>query len=149
MRTLPIALILVFFALFLPVAALAVWVPGGAPVCTATGEQSTCTITTDDFGGAIVAWQDLRNGNVDIFVQRINAAGVPQWTANGVALCTAAHDQTGPKITPDGAGGAIVVWSDYRSNTNNDIYAQRIDATGAVQWTANGVAPGRKAQRCP
>ena len=41
-------------------------------------------------------------------VQRLNANGVPQWAANGVALCTALGDQTDPNLISDGQGGAIV-----------------------------------------
>lgn len=45
-----------------------------------------------------------------------------------------------PSIASDGAGGAIVVWQDRRSGLYTDIYAQRVNASGAVQWTADGVA---------
>jgi hypothetical protein len=44
-----------------------------------------------------------------------------------------------PQIEPNGTGGAIIAWRDERSGTFH-IYAQRINAEGAVQWTTNGVA---------
>jgi predicted lipoprotein with Yx(FWY)xxD motif len=117
------------------------WTANGVALCTATNSQSSPKITSDGAGGAIVAWYDYRSGiNYDIYIQKLNASGTPQWTANGVALCTAAADQQLPQITSDGTGGAIVTWYDYRSGNNNDIYAQRVNASGAVQWTANGVA---------
>jgi hypothetical protein len=115
------------------------WTANGVALCTATGDQNYPTITSDGAGGAIVAWYDLRSGNLDIYAQRVNASGAVQWTANGVALCTAAADQWYPTITSDGAGGAIVTWHDLRSGIA-DIYAQRVNASGAVLWTANGVA---------
>ena len=42
----------------------------------------------------------------------------------------------------DGAGGAIVVWYDYRSGGSNNIYAQHVLASGAVDpaWPADGRA---------
>jgi len=95
---------------------------------------------SDGAGGAIVTWEDYRSGNNDIYAQRVNAAGAVQWTTNGVALCTAAGDQEYPTIISDGAGGAIATWYDYRSGSNYDIYAQRVNASGAVQWTTDGVA---------
>src|SRR5512140_3012222 len=55
------------------------------------------------------------------------------------AICTAVGDQVSPAIVSDGAGGAIIAWQDSRSGTS-DIYAQKIDAAGTVQWAANGVA---------
>jgi hypothetical protein len=65
---------------------------------------------------------------------------VVQWTADGVALCTATDIQGAPTIVSDGVGGAIVTWQDRRAGTGeDDIYAQRMNASGAVQWTADGV----------
>ncbi len=110
------------------------------PLCTATGDQDSPVSVPDGGGGVIVTWVDYRNGNGDIYAQRISADGAIQWTANGVALCTAIGDQLGPAIVPDGAGGAIVTWQDERSRGDNDIYAQRISLAGVVQWAANGAA---------
>lgn len=110
---------------------------------TYTGEQSEQRIIPDGSGGIIVAWQDNRAGNWNIYAQRLSAAGVPMWTANGVAICTAANTQWHPAIVSDGAGGAYIAWEDYRlssSGSNIDIYAQRINGSGVVQWTANGLA---------
>ncbi len=116
------------------------WTADGVALCTATDSQINPTIASDGAGGAIVTWQDPRSGSKDIYARRITAAGVPQWAANGVALCTSSGDQQYPTIVADGAGGAIVSWHDDRSGTSEDIYAQRIDAAGTPQWTANGVA---------
>ena len=43
-------------------------------------------IIPDGMGGAIIAWGDGRNGKNDIYVQRMDSYGVPQWTPNGVEL---------------------------------------------------------------
>ena len=43
-------------------------------------------------------------------------------------------------MTTDGNGGVIITWEDCRAGSAiRDIYAQRVNATGIVQWTANGV----------
>ena len=126
--------------LFLAVSARAQWQPDGVALCTAAFDQNTPTIVSDGAGGAIVTWYDSRSGTTDIYAQRVNASGAPQWTANGVALCTAAGSQVYPTIVSDGAGGAIVTWYDYRSGADADIYAQRVNASGASQWAPNGVA---------
>lgn len=115
------------------------WTANGAPLCTVAGEQIIPVTIPDSNGGAITAWMDTRFGVSDIFAQRVSANGVPLWAAEGVALCTATGDQQNPGICSDGAGGAIVSWQDYRGGPP-DIYAQRTSATGAPQWTANGVA---------
>jgi hypothetical protein len=115
------------------------WTTGGVAICAATGNQESPMIVSDGAGGAIVTWYDGRSGNYDIYAQRVNASGAAQWTTNGVALCTITGTQWNPTIVSDGAGGAIVTWSDGRSG-NVDIYAQRMNASGAVQWAANGLA---------
>lgn len=119
-------------------AGVTLWPTDGIALATAAGGQSNPTIVSDGAGGAIVSWFDYRSGNPDIYARRVSAAGTPQWTANGVALCVAANNQFNPMLAPDGAGGAIVTWYDVRSGTS-DIYAQRVNAAGAPQWTANGV----------
>ncbi len=111
------------------------------PVCTVPGDQVSQRITSDGDGGAIITWYDRRSGsNDDIYAQRVDASGTVQWTSDGVAICLAAGNQSYPTITSDGAGGAIITWYDRRSGSNDDIYAQRVDASGAVQWTSDGVA---------
>jgi hypothetical protein len=92
-------------------------------------DQMYPVITLDGAGGAIVTWIDYRAG-IDIYAQRVDASGGVRWTANGVPLCTAGGNQTSPVIAPDGVGGAIVTWSDYRAGT--DIYTQSVNARGVA-----------------
>jgi hypothetical protein len=116
------------------------WTTDGAGVCVASGEQMDPAICTDGAGGAIIAYEDDRAGDQDIYVQRVSSAGVTQWTTYGVAACTTSYIQHRPMIVSDGAGGAIVTWEDSRSVTETDIYAQRLSSAGVPQWAANGVS---------
>ena len=105
----------------------------------AGGDQVVPKVIADGAGGAIMAWQDYRPGGAGIYAQRIDASGLAQWDANGVALCTATPVYE-PTIVSDGAGGAIVAWTDGRhGDYEEDIYAQRVSAAGVPQWTSNGV----------
>jgi dienelactone hydrolase len=116
------------------------WTPNGVALCTAAGHQFHPKAAADGTGGAIVAWYDFRAGSqIDIYARRVNAAGEAQWTADGVALCTAPGNQHWPFVASDGAGGAIVTWQDARGG-GNDVYAQRVGATGETLWSADGVA---------
>lgn len=115
------------------------WTTNGVALCTAPGDQYFTTIAADGTGGAIVAWQDQRGADFNIYAQSITGAGATRWAANGVALCSASSDQTVPTMIPDAEGGAIVAWQDARSGTSTDIFAQRVSAVGISQWTANGV----------
>jgi len=112
------------------------------PVCTVPGEKAYPAVVSDGNGGAIIAWQDKRKTSTiwDVCVQRIDAMGTVQWTRNGVPVCT---DGRGCQIVSDGARGAIVAWDDWRDvgpEGQRPVYAQRIDASGAVQWQTNGIA---------
>lgn len=124
-----------------PAAAFAQWAPEGRPVSAATGDQFAPAIAADGAGGAFVVWVDSRVTpySYDLYIQRLAANGVPQWTADGVVVSNAAGDQIQPCVVSDGAGGAIVVWEDQR-NPEADIFAQRISSAGAAMWTANGIA---------
>ena len=116
------------------------WTADGVAISTAADNQVGPQLISDGSGGAIITWQDDRSGNCDIYAQRVNSAGAVQWTADGVAISTAANNQQSPQLISDGSGGAIITWQDYRSGTSCDIYAQRVNSAGAVQWTADGVA---------
>ncbi|MCC6653397.1 MAG: hypothetical protein IT348_19755, partial [Candidatus Eisenbacteria bacterium] len=117
----------------------AAWTADGVPVCALAGSQYFPAIVSDDAGGAIIVWQDERSGTSDVYAQRLDAAGVAQWTANGIAVCDAAESQQYPVLVADGAGGAIVAWQDSPGEGGGTISAQRIDGAGARQWATNGV----------
>jgi hypothetical protein len=127
------------YAQRLDASGVAQWAANGVVIGSGTGDQYAPVAVSDGAGGAILVWQDTRLGGSDLFAQRVNGSGVSQWTANGVALATATGAQWYPAIVSDGAGGAFVAWADSRTGIGDDIYAQRIDAAGSPQWTANGV----------
>jgi hypothetical protein len=115
------------------------WTSNGVAITTVAGSQYAPAIFPDGAGGAFVIWSQNGGGD-DVYVQRVDPAGVPQWTPGGVPVCIAEEDQIGPTIVSDGSGGVIATWYDWRNASNYDIYAQRIDASGAVQWTTDGVS---------
>ncbi len=105
--------------------------------------QTSTSIMEDGSGGAFVLWQDPRiaTTNSDIYMQRVSNAGGLLWGAGGTVICDAANNQLTPQMVSDGAGGAAVTWTDNRvALADGDIFAQRINSAGAVQWAANGTA---------
>ena len=119
------------------------WAVNGLQVCASYDDLDLdIQITSDGSGGAIIAWGDQRGApSVNVYAQKVNAAGTMVWTANGVALTSdaGANDKV-LQLINDGAGGAIVCWEDNRSGGDLNIYARRINASGTPAWTANGVA---------
>jgi hypothetical protein len=109
------------------------WSSGPLRVCTAPGNQQWAEMTPDGEGGVIIAWHDRRGQDLDIYAQRIDASGSVLWTHNGVAVCTAAGDQSYPQLVSNRHGGAYIAWMDRRSE--DDIYMQQVRADGSLQWS--------------
>lgn len=118
------------------------WAPGGVPVCVANGDQLSRAfgrrcLVLDGQGGVILAWEDERSDDGDIYAQRLDADGNAAWTQSGVPVCTKGQPQFAPVVVSDGSGGAVVVWSDGRTFAAG-IYGQRLNAAGVALWTADG-----------
>jgi hypothetical protein len=80
-----------------------------------------------------VTYTDLTECCYKLAVQHMTGAGepAPGWPANGRRLVDNAGDQDHEVIIPDGAGGAIVAWTDARQAPGDpNIYAQRIEPDG-------------------
>jgi hypothetical protein len=114
------------------------WATNGEPVCVTSGAQALPQLVSDGSGGAIITWQDDRGGDSDIYAQRIDSDGIIQWITNGKQICSISEEQIHPQLISDGSGGAIITWTDLRSGSDNDIYAQRIGSDGIIQWITNG-----------
>lgn len=132
------------------------WGTSGSVICNALTSQTAPVIVTDGSGGLICTWTDFRNGNNDIYAQRVNPSGIRQWDVatapasdlNGVPIAvistTSANNQVAPQIISDLNSNFVITWTDTRnspapSSFGFDIYAQKINLSGAPQWTVNGV----------
>jgi hypothetical protein len=98
-------------------------------------------IVSDGFGGAIIAWTDMRPVNVsNIYAQKLDSDGNRLWGNDGLALCTVVGNQFGAHAASDGIGGGIFSWTDGRLGDDDlDIYAQRVASNGSVLWMPNGI----------
>ena len=125
----------------------------GAPVFGANG-KALCTVPESQYrpdpvsdmkGGVIVNWNDFRNGpsapfNIDIYAQRFDSLGNMKWAANGILVCDAVLSQNNNRGVSDGNYGSIITWDDRRAGTSiYDIYAQRIDSNGTLQWGSDDI----------
>ncbi|NCI50335.1 T9SS type B sorting domain-containing protein [Sediminibacterium roseum] len=112
---------------------IALWGANGKKICSVDRTRSTVMITSDEAGGAIVAWIENQGGATgdDIYVQRFNSAGQEMWTADGV-LTTGADYQNLDQIVSDGNGGVFLAFNDWNGDTH--VYGQWVNSSGAVQW---------------
>jgi hypothetical protein len=120
---------------------LDLWSHNGVSVTTVNGAPiyPWPRMSSDGRGGAILAWTDAHLGTRAVFVQRINASGDVQWAQGGVLINTSPYSSDDFQIISDGSNGAVIVWTDKRNGGVGDIYAQRVDSSGLVQWASNGV----------
>ncbi len=109
------------------------WTTNGVTINTNSAADGYPAITGDGNGGAIISWKGQQ---ANIYAQRVNGSGMVLWTTNGVTINTNSAADGYPAITGDGNGGAIISWKGQQAN----IYAQRVNDSGTVQWTTNGVA---------
>jgi hypothetical protein len=112
----------------------------GAPVQMTTNSEIlhyqlnpdvACGYGSDTSSGCWAVWEDLRNGNKEIWAQKLTTSGA--LSDDNVRLTKETHAQGNPTIAynPDGTGcdglgSFMVVWDDAR-NGNRDIYAQQLN----------------------
>ncbi len=118
------------------------WIQNGVPICTAIGNQYGISVKSDS-SSTIFVWLDNRRGNPksDFYGQKVNSFGSMLWNLNG-NLLSPQNDyfKSNPIIISDNLNGAIFCWGDYRTGINSDLYSQRINSNGYIQWDINGVA---------
>ncbi|MDY7019050.1 MAG: hypothetical protein SU899_03130 [Chloroflexota bacterium] len=115
------------------------WGAGGLEL-SLTPNTFSPEVTGDGSGGAIVVWEHVEKNEEgqqlrSICAQRIDAEGDILWRQGGLPICSSSELLMGyPRIISDGSGGAVFTWMTY-----NDIYAQRINSDGDIQWSKDGV----------
>ena len=135
----------------------------GLALCNAPQEQNALVLrpsrTGNTVDGCLAIWEDCRvNGSIkEVYAQKISAAGVMQWTANGFKISgDAINDppspggtrREAPKLESDGQGGLVCVWEDGRNGEidwTTDLYAERVLADGTRLWStaaAGGIVAG-------
>ena len=105
------------------------------------GEQVVPKLASTSDGGIYVGWFDQASGNYDVYLQRLDAAGVEQWPHNGILISD--HPQNSWLVdwdlTTDPGGNAILAFSDARDGSDLDIQAYKISPAGDFLWGADGV----------
>lgn len=130
------------------------WPVNGLPVCIMSGMQTNPSIVSDGAGGAIIAWEDGRDATDaapyhDIYAARVRADGTlaPGWLPNGNPINTAPNSQFDPVVLEDGAGGAIIAWSENGILHLGEILYPGVRAVRVTEAAA--VAPGWPAAGVP
>jgi hypothetical protein len=115
------------------------WGRGGKQITSLRGNQfdpqSICFDST-----IILSWTNEQSNNSDIYIQKYDITGRPLWNKSGIPVIKYRGRQFGQHIVSDGKGGAIISWIDRRDESAlADIYAQRVDSKGKIEWDSLGV----------
>lgn len=99
----------------------------------------------DGNDGFYIAWHDDRDNNMlsSAFVQHVSSAGQALFTANGKEVSTMPNrNHFYPKLCLlPGSTDVFVLWNEMDANQNNrGIYGQKVDQSGTLMWTNNGMA---------
>ena len=119
------------------------WGIFGQAVSSSSGDQVAQQLVTDSDYGVIAVWEDSRNGNTDLYGQRIDRGGNTLWGASGRPVNTKGSEQTGFHLIEDGNQGVYCVWEDNR-NGPFDIYAQRLNKNGRMKWQSGGIGVSKQ-----
>ena len=122
------------------------WPPNSVPLrIVMTAEQAsphTPLVVSDVTGGAIIMWEDLRNGLASIYAQKMDANGTTEWQTGGVKVCYMKSNSSfvWRQIAGDGSGGAVISCCFKEAGTGNQgILVQKLDAAGKNVWPNDGV----------
>ena len=102
--------------------------PNGIEISTAPNSQLYQQVAFDGVNFFVV-WEDLRDGNWNIYGARVNQSGAVL-DPNGIAISTQLNHQFSPSVAFDGTN-YLIAWEDWR-NGNADIYGSRVTPTGIV-----------------
>lgn len=118
----------------------ALWAPDGKTVCRVSNGAEFPQISISEDGNALIAWQDKRNGGLDVYAQGLDMNGVESWRKDGAAIVLGfgSVTQQKPRIQRTGNGEYMIVWEDYRNGYSN-IYAQKINNRGKLLWPLDGI----------
>lgn len=124
------------------------WQSNGMKICSLSSDQRTpySKLIKGNGDNIVIPWSDFRNGNWDIYAQRLDTNGVYQWADTGIAVCVEDSQQGFWDIfSVRSEKGAIYSWKDDRSIWYHDLYVQKIGTDGMSMWSDNGVFVSRLA----
>src|SRR5262249_41070891 len=120
------------------------WPANGARATDSSSPEGAAVLSPDGAGGTFLA---CLRGDKTVVAQHLTADGsiAVGWPSDGIVL-TATPSTTPLSLIPDGVGGVVVAWRDFRrgglaKDSTFDIYGQRLTAAGAIAlgWAANGL----------
>jgi hypothetical protein len=108
------------------------WGTPGVLVSPDAADANSPRVTGTADGAAVAAWT---SSDGDLVLQRLDAAGAPEWGPSGVALTTPTGFFFAADLHAAADGGSVIVsGSAQLSFGDRRLWAQKLDAAGAPLW---------------
>ncbi len=89
-------------------------------------------------GSTVYTWSDTRNGDRDVYAQRVGLDGTNMWNnGESVLVCGEYGRQEDPVVMATSEDNLIFAWIDFRDSDKGDIRTQMLDIDGNLQWHDN------------
>lgn len=95
-------------------------------------------LTTDNNGNCVLAFNDARDGNANVYAYAISPSGEFLWGDDGISLTSDPQDEFVPSITVTGSNNVIVAWS-RPTSPQAEIVMQKITPEGTLSWGLSGI----------
>lgn len=105
-------------------------------ISEASGDQRSPAVASEG-GSCLVVWHADTSVWTDIYGARVDTSGTVL-DPSGIPISTAESFQVAPALAFDGTN-YLVVWEDWRSETNFDLYGARVSPAGSLLDTS-GIA---------
>ncbi|MBC8277575.1 MAG: T9SS type A sorting domain-containing protein [FCB group bacterium] len=119
------------------------WGTEGVLIDTDTLEHDNYVICQADDNSTIIAYTKINPESpyyyFKLYAQRLDSSGNRLWGDSGVFINSLDSVSIGYLgITSNVEGGAYITWTDSRTSSHQ-LYGQRIDSFGNIEWAPNGV----------
>ncbi len=95
-------------------------------------------LKTDNSGNCVMAFNDVRDGNANVYAYAVSPTGTFLWGADGIQLTSDSQDEFVPSITVTSSNNAIVAWS-RPTAAEAEIVMQKITPSGTLSWGSSGI----------
>jgi len=126
----------------------ALWGDNGVILTELADDQTqSIEIVIDESKSRAFFWHDKRTGDFNIYAQKLNSNGEPQWVENGIPVSSFESRKTiySSGIASDLSSGAVIIWSDRRVGGGglfftDGLFGQRLHGNGNRLWNENDIA---------
>lgn len=99
-----------------------------------TGSPPDFSLAVDDYGAAIVAVSDARNGGLDPYAYKLTSAGAAAWGQGGVRLASLGGEDRFPRMALSQSGEIVLAWESFSGLGPAQVALQRLSADGHPLW---------------